>query len=289
MDRPCLDRVQNRSKQDRVGRRVQAESTTENGVNQEARFPKNKRLTSKQIVQTLLKNWQRKSDARSCNDRLLPGHIAANCTADKWQAAATRVILGRLATTHEAVLPKHDARSAVRAWYRKNGVDFGQHDANVLSLMTTAVNKAGLAVFKAERYAVKLAVGRKTNPVSAVSSDNDSTSESSSSSSCYIYFSFKRVAEEATIVYADLQKTSGETHRCLHSMLDLSNPHVLAGAEWWTEEYKPRLLACGWDPIKKHVDHERHWRWSTIYSLVCGECCSVSTSASRRINYVVLL
>jgi hypothetical protein len=70
-------------------------------------------------------------------------------------------------------------------------------------------------------------------------------------SSCCIYFSFTRVAEEATIVYAGLQKTSGDTHRCLHSMLDLGNSHVLAGAEWWTEEYKPRLLACGWNPIKK--------------------------------------
>jgi hypothetical protein len=52
-------------------------------------------------------------------------------------------------------------------------------------------------------------------------------------------------------VYAGLQKTSGDTHRCLHSMLDLGNPHMLAGAEWWMEEYKPRLLACGWDPIKE--------------------------------------
>jgi hypothetical protein len=52
-------------------------------------------------------------------------------------------------------------------------------------------------------------------------------------------------------VYAGLQKTSGDTHRCLHSMLDLDNPHVLAGAEWWTEEYKPRLLTCRWDPIKE--------------------------------------
>jgi hypothetical protein len=98
---------------------------------------------------------------------------------------------------------------------------------------------------------VKRAVGRNTNPVNAVSSDNDSTSESLSSSSFCIDFSFKRVAEEATIVYAGLQMTSGDTHRCLHSMLDLGNPHVLAGAEWWTEEYKPRLLACGWDPIKE--------------------------------------
>jgi hypothetical protein len=94
-------------------------------------------------------------------------------------------------------------------------------------------------------------VGRKINPVNAVSSDDDSTSEPSSSSSCYIDFSFTRVAEEATIVYAGLQETSGDTHRCLHSMLDLGNPHVLAGAEWWTEEYKPRILACGWDPIKE--------------------------------------
>jgi hypothetical protein len=130
-------------------------------------------------------------------------------------------------------------------------VDFGRHDTNVLSLMTAAVNKAGLAVPKAGRPAVKRAVGRKTNPVNAVSLDDDSTSESSSSSSCCIDFSFKRVAKEATIVYAGLQKTSGDTHRCLHSMLDLGNPHVLAGAEWWMEEYKPRLLACGWDPIKK--------------------------------------
>jgi hypothetical protein len=52
-------------------------------------------------------------------------------------------------------------------------------------------------------------------------------------------------------VYAGLPKTSGDTHRCLHLMLDLANPHVLEGAEWWTEQYKPRLLACGWDPIKE--------------------------------------
>jgi hypothetical protein len=122
-------------------------------------------------------------------------------------------------------------------------VDLGRHDRNVLSLMTEAVNKAGPAV--------KRAVGRKTNPVNAVSSDDDSTSESSSFTSCYIAFSFTRVAEETTIVYAGLQKTSGETHRCLYSMLDLGNAHVLAGAEWWTDEYKPRILACGWDPIKE--------------------------------------
>jgi hypothetical protein len=65
-------------------------------------------------------------------------------------------------------------------------VDFGRHDTDVLSLMTAAVNKARLAVPKAGRSAVKRAVGRKTNPVNAVSSDNGSTSESSSSSSCYI-------------------------------------------------------------------------------------------------------
>jgi hypothetical protein len=110
-------------------------------------------------------------------------------------------------------------------------VDFGRHDTNVLSLMTAAVNKAGLSVSKAERPAVRRAVGRKTNPVNAVSSDDYSTSESSSSSSCYIDFSFTRVAAEATIVYAGLQKTSGDTHRCLYSMLDLDIPHVLAGAE----------------------------------------------------------
>jgi hypothetical protein len=52
-------------------------------------------------------------------------------------------------------------------------------------------------------------------------------------------------------VYAGLQKTSGDTHRCFHLMLNLGNPHVLAGQEWWTEEYKPRLLACGNDPIKE--------------------------------------
>jgi hypothetical protein len=98
---------------------------------------------------------------------------------------------------------------------------------------------------------VKRAVGRKTNPVNAVFSDDDSTSASSSSSSCYIDFFFTRVAEEATIVYAGLQKTSGDTHLCLHSMLALGNPHALAGAEWWTEEYKPPLLTCGWDPVKE--------------------------------------
>jgi hypothetical protein len=93
--------------------------------------------------------WQRKSVARSCYDCFLPGHIAADYTTDKGQTAALRVILEWLASTHEAVLPKHDARSAVRAWYRTNGVEFGRHDTNVLSLMKTAVNKAGLAVRKA--------------------------------------------------------------------------------------------------------------------------------------------
>jgi hypothetical protein len=228
-----------------------SDSTTKNGVNQEARFPKKKRSTPKQTGQTLLENWRRKSDARSCYDCFLLEHIAADCTTDKGQAAALRVILEWLASTHEAVLPKHDALSAVRAWYRTNGVDFSRHDTNVLSLMKAAFNKAGLAVPKAGRPAVKRAVGRNTNPVNAVSSDDDSTSESSSFSSCYIDFSFKRVAEEATIVYAGLQKTSDDTHSCFHSMLDLGSPHVLAGAEWWTEENKPQLLACGWDPIKE--------------------------------------
>jgi hypothetical protein len=83
-----------------------------------------------------------------------------------------------LASSHEAVLPKHQARSAVRTWYRTNGVDFGRHDTNVLSLMTAAVNKAVLAVAKARIPAVNYAVGRKTNPVNAVSSGDDSTSES---------------------------------------------------------------------------------------------------------------
>jgi hypothetical protein len=138
---------------------------------------------------------------------LLTGHIAADCTTDKGKVADLRVSLEWLATLHAAVLPKHDARSAVRAWYRTNGVDFGRHDTNVLSLMTASVNKAGIAVPKAGRPALKRAVGRKTNPVNAVSSDDDSTSASSSSSSCYIDFSFKRVAKEATIVYAGLQKT----------------------------------------------------------------------------------
>jgi hypothetical protein len=167
-----------------------SDSTTKNGVNQEARFPKKNRSTPKHTGQTVLENWQRKSDARSCYDCLLPGHVAADCTTDKRQAAALRVILEWLATTHASVLPKLGARSAVRAWYRTNGVNFGRHNANVLSLMTTAVNKTGLAVPKAERPAVKRAVGRKTNPVNAVFSDNDFTLESSSSSSCYIDFSF---------------------------------------------------------------------------------------------------
>jgi hypothetical protein len=42
-----------------------SDSTTKNGVNQEARFPKKKRSTPKHTGQTLLENWQRKSDARS--------------------------------------------------------------------------------------------------------------------------------------------------------------------------------------------------------------------------------
>jgi hypothetical protein len=92
-------------------------------------------------------------------------------------------------------------------------VDLGRHDTNVLSVMTAAVSKAGLPVPKAGRPAMKRAVGRKTNPVNAVSLYDDSTSESSFSSSCYIAFPFTRVAEEATIVYAGLQKTSSDTHR----------------------------------------------------------------------------
>jgi hypothetical protein len=87
---------------------------------------------------------------------------------------------------------------------------------------------------------VKRAVGKKTNPVNSVSSDDDSISDSLSYSSCYIDFSLKRVAEEATVVYAGLQKTSGETHRCLHSMPDLG-PQVLDEALWWMEEHKTRL------------------------------------------------
>jgi hypothetical protein len=92
-------------------------------------------------------------------------------------------------------------------------MDFDRHNTNVLSLMTAAVNKAGFAVPKAGRPAVRRAVGRKSNHVNAVSSDDDSISESSSSSSCYIDFSFTRVAEETTIVYVGLQKTSGDNHR----------------------------------------------------------------------------
>jgi hypothetical protein len=155
-----------------------SDSTIKNGVNQEARFPKKKKSTPKQTGQTPLENWQQKSDARSCYDCLLPGHIAADCTTDKGQAAALRVILEWLTSTHEAVLPKDYSRSEVRAWYRTNGVDFGRHDTNVLSLMTAEVNKAGLAVPKAGlavpkaglavpkagRPAVKRAVGKKPTP-----------------------------------------------------------------------------------------------------------------------------
>jgi hypothetical protein len=64
--------------------------TTKNGVNQEAQDEK---VDPKQTGQILLENWQRKSDARCCYDCLLPGHIAADFIADKWQAAALRVIL----------------------------------------------------------------------------------------------------------------------------------------------------------------------------------------------------
>jgi hypothetical protein len=168
-----------------------SDSTTKNGVSQEALLPNKERSTLKQAGQNLLKDWQRKSDARSCYDCFLPGRIEADCSTDNGQAAALRVILEWLATTHEEILPKHDARSAVRAWYRTNSVDFGPHDANVLSFMTTAVNKAGIAVSKAVSPVVKREVDIKTNPVNAVSSDDDSTSESSSSFSCCIDFSFK--------------------------------------------------------------------------------------------------
>jgi hypothetical protein len=49
-----------------------SDSATKNGVNQEVRFPKKKRSTSKRTGQTLLENWQGKSDARSCYNCLLP-------------------------------------------------------------------------------------------------------------------------------------------------------------------------------------------------------------------------
>jgi hypothetical protein len=148
--------------------------------------------------------WQipLRKDSQDCQSFITPDGmytllaLSTNCNStDKGQAAALRVILEWLASTHEAVLPKHDARSEVPAWYRTNGVDFGRHDTNVLSLMTAAVNKARLAVPKAGRPAVKRAVGNKINPVNAVSWDDDSTSESSSSSPCYIDFSFTTVAK----------------------------------------------------------------------------------------------
>jgi hypothetical protein len=65
-----------------------SDSTTKNGVNQKARFSKKKRSTPKQTGQTLLENLQRMSDARFCYDCLLQGHIAADYTTDKVQAAA---------------------------------------------------------------------------------------------------------------------------------------------------------------------------------------------------------
>jgi hypothetical protein len=89
-----------------------------------------------------------------------------------------------------------------------------------------------------------------------VSSDDDSTSESSSSSYCCIDFSFKKVAEEATVVYAGLQRTAGDTHRCLHSMLYLGNSHVLAGAKWW-KQAATFSLWMGSDQESHVVNHER--------------------------------
>jgi hypothetical protein len=73
--------------------------------------PQEDEVDPKHTGQTLRINWQHKSDARSCYVFLLPGHIAADCTTDKGQAAALRVIFEWLATAHEYVLSKHDARS----------------------------------------------------------------------------------------------------------------------------------------------------------------------------------
>jgi hypothetical protein len=70
-----------------------SDSTTKNGVNKEARFPKKKSSVLKQTGQTLLENWQRKSGARYCYDCFLPGYIATDYTTDKGKAAALRVIL----------------------------------------------------------------------------------------------------------------------------------------------------------------------------------------------------
>jgi hypothetical protein len=169
-------------------------------------------------------------------------------------------------------------------------VDFGRHDTNVLSLMTAAVNKAVLAVTKAGSPAVKRAIGRKTNPVNAVSSDDDSTSESSSSSSCYI---------------VSLHESSRRgDHRVCRSAEDLrrnsSLPPFNARSGQSTRAGRGRMVDGGvqaatfslWMRYNQGihvVDYERFWIWSIIYSLVCGESCSVSTSASRRINCVVIL
>jgi hypothetical protein len=109
--------------------------------------------------------------------------------------------------------------------------------------MTTAVSKAVIvvpkaviAVPKAGRPVVKRALGENTNPINAVSSDDDSTSESSSPSSCYIDFSFKEVAEKAPSCMPVCRRLQATLIACLHSKLDQSNSHVLAGTEWWTEE-----------------------------------------------------
>jgi hypothetical protein len=189
---------------------------------------------------------------------------------------------------HEYILPKHNARSAVPAWYRTNGVDFGQHDANVLFLMTTAVNKAGLTVLKAGKPAVKCAVGRKTNPVNAVSSDEDSTSYSLSSVSRFLFQVSSRKGDRRVCRSAeDLRR-----YPSLSPFNDRSGQSTRAGWGRLVDGRVKSVTFSLWMESNQgshDVDHERFWRWPTIYSHVCGESSSVPSSASRRINYVVLL
>jgi hypothetical protein len=111
-------------------------STTKNASTRRPGFPRRRGLPPSKQARLC---WK----IGSANPTHFPATI--DCLQDILQkivlptrGRASRVILEWLASTHEAVLPKHDARSAVRAWYRTNGVDFGRHDTEVLLVPTAA-------------------------------------------------------------------------------------------------------------------------------------------------------
>jgi uncharacterized protein (DUF2336 family) len=105
-----------------------SDSTTKNGVNQEARLLKTRRSTPKQTGQTLLKKLAAQI-RRTFLLRLLAS--GTYCSRFQYRQGAgrrlTRYPRVCAATTHEAVISKYDARSAVR------GLRSERHECSVIN------------------------------------------------------------------------------------------------------------------------------------------------------------